>query len=158
MVFEGKAFTHEDCKKCDCSRKTRTGESEFEEYMYRCDKGFNINNLHDNKSKPCGLLNGHYYKAECKIIGEMMKIYRIYTEYNSSDRMMDPPEIHIEELTYKKTLKSALIFANSFIKKNFFHKNTRIENDSCGDYQATDFCSWGKTIYIKEITISEDEE
>ena len=79
--------------------------------------------------------------------------YKIYTKQNLADTSRDPDDIVIEELGYKNNLDDALSLGNKFIKDNFFHKDTTIKRRSDGTYTATDFCSYGKTLIIKEIII-----
>ncbi len=80
--------------------------------------------------------------------------YRIYTEVNYADTCRDADDIHITELGYRNKLADALLLANDFIKNNFFHKDTELhENKGENLYEATDFCSYGKTIYVKQIQI-----
>jgi sulfur relay (sulfurtransferase) complex TusBCD TusD component (DsrE family) len=79
--------------------------------------------------------------------------YRIYTETNYADTSRDPDDIHITELGYKHQLDDALKFANEYIKEHFFHKDTELHYYEDG-YEATDFRSYGATIYVKEIKIN----
>jgi len=79
--------------------------------------------------------------------------YKIYTEQNLADTSRDPDDVVIEELGYKNNLDDALLLGNNFIKDNFFHKDTTIRQRTDDTYTATDFCSYGKTLIIKEIVI-----
>ena len=80
-------------------------------------------------------------------------MYRVYTSVNYADTCRDPDDIHINELGYFKKLEKALDSANSYIKKHFFHKNTTLTKALNGNYSATDFCSYGETIYVIKINV-----
>ena len=82
-----------------------------------------------------------------------MIAYRIYKELNTADTFRDPDDIHIEELGYKQSLDDALEFAQVYIIKNFFRKDTKISKRSDGSYYAIDMCSYGWIIEIKPIEI-----
>ncbi len=80
--------------------------------------------------------------------------YRIYTDVNLADTCRDSDNIHTTELGYKNNLDDALLLANTFIKEHFFHKDTELyKNKGMNLYTATDFCSYGKTIYVEKIKI-----
>lgn len=78
--------------------------------------------------------------------------YKIYTSVNYAETSRDPDDICIDEIGYKQKLDDALEVANKFIKEKFFHKNTQLKQHG-DNYQATDFCSWGKTIIVEKINI-----
>ena len=78
--------------------------------------------------------------------------YRIYTEYNCADTCRDPDDIHTTEIGYKHTLKDALLFAKNYIKENFSNKDIELHKNK-NNHEATDFCSYGKTIHVKEMMI-----
>lgn len=80
-------------------------------------------------------------------------MYRVYTSVNYADTCRDPDDIHIDELGYFKKLEKALNTANSYIRKNFFHKDTKLTKALNGNYSATDFCSYGETIYVIKIDV-----
>jgi len=80
--------------------------------------------------------------------------YKIWTSYNSADTCRDADDIHTEELGYKNELEDAFIVANNYIKKYFLHKDTKLSKVSINEWQATDFCSYGSTIYVKKIKIT----
>ena len=80
-------------------------------------------------------------------------IYRIYTTVNYADTSRDSDNIHINELCYKNNKEDTLIYLEKYIKKNFFHKNTKPHIFKDGEIRATDFCSYGETIIAKPIKI-----
>jgi hypothetical protein len=80
--------------------------------------------------------------------------YRIYTESNMADTWRDPSEILTGELGYRHSLDDAKSLAMDYIKDNFYHTNTQIEERRDGTFTATDFRSYGETIIIEPITIS----
>jgi len=80
-------------------------------------------------------------------------MYRVHTSVNYADTCRDPDNIHVDELGYFKKLEKALDIANSYIKNRFFHKNTTLTKSLNGNYSATDFCSYGKTIYVTKIIL-----
>jgi hypothetical protein len=80
--------------------------------------------------------------------------YKIYKEVNYADTCRDADNIRTTDLGYKHKLKDALEMANGYIKNHFFHKDTELHKcKDSNDFQATDFCSYGATIYVKEIKI-----
>ena len=81
-----------------------------------------------------------------------MKIYHIYTQRNLADTMRDPDDIVTEQLSYCQSLDQAFKVAKDYIKNRFFHKNTKLTKSGTG-YVASDFCSYGATLYIKEIEV-----
>ncbi len=82
-----------------------------------------------------------------------MITYRIYTRQNLADTSRDPDNIIIRELGYKSDLKTAMVVTNTYIKSNFFHENTKLRKNKDDSYSATDFCSYGETIYLQPIKI-----
>lgn len=80
--------------------------------------------------------------------------FRVYISVNYADTWRDPDDIHIEELGYFNKEK-AIDTANTFIKNKFFHKDTNLTETKNGDFFATDFCSYGKTIHLIKIEINE---
>lgn len=82
-----------------------------------------------------------------------MIIYKIYTERNWADTWRDPADIQIVELGYKSKLEDALELAKNHIKETFFHNNTNLRESSDGNYSATDFRSYGATIYVKKVIV-----
>ena len=80
-------------------------------------------------------------------------IYRIYKEVNAADTCRDADDISTTELGYVEGKENALLFAEKYIKNHFFCKNIKLTECSEGSYTATDFCSYGDTIYVKPIKI-----
>lgn len=78
--------------------------------------------------------------------------YRIFTSVNYAMTSRDADDISIDTIGYKDRLEDALEVANKFIKKEFLHKDTELRKYE-NNYTATDFCSWGKTIVVKQIDI-----
>ena len=76
--------------------------------------------------------------------------YKIYTRVNYAETSRDADDIRIYSIGYKDKLEDALDVANKFIYENFFHKDTKLKKYG-NNYQATDFCSWGKTIIVEQI-------
>lgn len=81
------------------------------------------------------------------------EIYRVYISVNYADTCRDPDDIRIEELGFFNNKEKAISIANSFVKNNFFHKNTTLTEAKNGNLSATDFCSYGKTIYVIKIKV-----
>ena len=80
--------------------------------------------------------------------------YRIYSQYNDADTMRDIGTTYTEEMCYKNNIEDALAFVNDYIQKYFFDKNTKIHHiKGTNDYQVSNSCSYGRTIYIDEIHI-----
>jgi len=80
--------------------------------------------------------------------------FRIYKQVNYADTCRDADDIRVTEISYKNKLEDAIVVANNYIRKNFFHKDTELHKcKDSNNYQATDFCSYGETIYIEEINI-----
>ena len=80
--------------------------------------------------------------------------YRIYKEINFADTCRDADDIHTTELGYKNKLEDALSVAKNYIKEHFFHKDTELHKcKKSNNYEATDFRSYGATIYVEEIII-----
>jgi len=84
---------------------------------------------------------------------ENKEIYRVYTSINYADTSRDPDNIHIEELGFFDNKEKAISIASNFIENNFFNKNTKIRELKNGNFSATDFCSYGKTIYVIKIKV-----
>lgn len=81
------------------------------------------------------------------------EIYRVYTSVNYADTCRDPDNIHIEELGFYGNKEKAISITTDFIKNRFFHKNTKLTETKNNDLYATDFCSYGKTIYVIKIKV-----
>lgn len=79
--------------------------------------------------------------------------YKVYTMVNYAETSKDADDIVTQEIAYKDKLEDALDVANKFIKEKFFHKNTELKKVG-QNYEATDFCSWGKTIIVEPINIT----
>lgn len=81
--------------------------------------------------------------------------YKIYTQQNLADTCRDPDDYVYDTLGYRNDLNEAILVAENFIKTRFFHKDTKLRarepNEEAEVYHATDFCSYGKTIIIKEV-------
>jgi hypothetical protein len=81
--------------------------------------------------------------------------YVIYKEINLADTWRDTDNIVKETLAYKNNFNDALSFGYSYIKNNFLKKDTKFHKyNNINNYRATDFCSYGETVYIDEIKIT----
>lgn len=80
-------------------------------------------------------------------------LYRIYTEVNCADTFRDADDIRQTELGVSDDIEKAKKFAIDYIKKNFFHKDTKLVETKDGGFVATDFCSYGQTIRIKKMKV-----
>lgn len=81
-------------------------------------------------------------------------IYKIYTKTNYAGTWRDPDDIHIKDLCYKISEKSAILFGKEYIKEHFFHKDAKLFKDEEGNFRATNFCSYGETLIIEKIEVS----
>ena len=77
-----------------------------------------------------------------------MTIYKVSTKTNYADSWRDPDDIVIVELGYKQNLDDALLIANNYISHHFLDKNEKLRKNDKGNYWATDFRSYGTTIYV----------
>jgi len=84
---------------------------------------------------------------------ETNNMFRIYASVNAADTSRDPDDIHITELGTRSGLSSAQSVARKYIKETFYHKNTKLNKSSPGNYRATDLCSYGATVIIEPLTM-----
>lgn len=81
--------------------------------------------------------------------------YKIYTQVNLADTSRDPDDYIYSTLGYRKNIIEAMMLADEYINTRFTDKNTMLRkvppNKEKILYTATDFCSYGATIMIKEI-------
>lgn len=82
-----------------------------------------------------------------------MVVYKVYTKTNYADTWRDPDDIHIVDLCHKSSLDDALKVANDYIQEHFLKKDTFLCENLIGNYSATDFRSYGTTIYVDKIII-----
>lgn len=92
-----------------------------------------------------------------------MKIYKFYADKNYADTSRDPDDIYIlldyqDFETAKKRVEKYI--DENFITDKFYNKRNPdnpikrvVKLDKNGEYQATHICSYGETIYLKEINL-----
>lgn len=94
-----------------------------------------------------------------------MKIYKFYADKNYADTSRDPDDIHILFEEYYHDFETAKKRVEKYIYENFltdkFYNERNPDNpikrvvklDKNGEYKATHMCSYGETIYLKEINL-----
>jgi hypothetical protein len=82
-----------------------------------------------------------------------MNVYRIYTRVNAADTCRDLDDYHYTELCYKSSPEKAKEYIEEYVKEHFFKpEETRIYEDEDG-FHATNFVSYGATIFAKKVEV-----